>query len=79
LALTELMPGLWLSPVAIKARRTVMGYTVTVIPTERLLDAEQLSAICQASGADVPMVRRRLASPIVGSRASGKCRRACLD
>src|SRR6185503_16146509 len=45
----EVMPGVWLVPMALTMRRRRNGYAVAVIPTTALLEAEQLSALCQSS------------------------------
>lgn len=55
------MPGVWLVPMPITARRRRTGYSVAVIPTAALLEAEQLSALCQSSRMDVTLCRGMLA------------------
>jgi HD-GYP domain-containing protein (c-di-GMP phosphodiesterase class II) len=57
----ETLPGLWLAPMPWMCRRRVAGYSVAVIITGRLLESEQLRAMCQAAHADFELTRRMLA------------------
>jgi len=56
----ELMPGLWLAPSPKMNRRRLTGYIATVILTPDCETSEQFAAMCQASGADLELHRRRL-------------------
>ncbi|MCH8345131.1 MAG: HD domain-containing protein [Planctomycetes bacterium] len=69
----ELFPGCWLSPIPRTNRRRRTGYALAVILTERFLDCEQLSAMCQAGRADFEVIRRMLADlPPVGPSDVGR-------
>jgi HD-GYP domain-containing protein (c-di-GMP phosphodiesterase class II) len=57
----EAMPGVWLVPMPLVARRRRTGYSIAVIPTAALLDAEQLCALCQSAHMDATLVRGMLA------------------
>jgi HD-GYP domain-containing protein (c-di-GMP phosphodiesterase class II) len=56
----EAMPGCWLAPSPKVSRRRLSGYGVTVILTSACESSEQFAAMCQASGADFELHRRRL-------------------
>lgn len=54
-AALETMPGVWSVPTPLMNRRRRVGYSVAVIPTEDLLSAEQVPAMCQASQVDLEL------------------------
>ena len=54
---TEAIPGLWLVPTPISRDRRSKGYAVALIVTEELLASEYVHALCQASNAEVGIVR----------------------
>ena len=54
---TEAIPGLWLVPTPISHDRRSSGYAVALIVTEELLASEYVHALCQASNAEVGVVR----------------------
>ncbi len=58
---TRAAPGLWFVPVPLTSRRRISGYSVTIVPTTELLDAEQLLALCQAGQCDYQLTRSLLA------------------
>jgi HD-GYP domain-containing protein (c-di-GMP phosphodiesterase class II) len=64
----EALPGVWLAPMPLMSRRRRCGYSVAVIPTEDLLNAEQLLALCQSAHMDATLARTMLAQlPDAGS------------
>ena len=61
-AAVEGVPGLWLVPLVVHARRRRVSYGVAVIVTEKLLAAEQLAAMCQSVELDLSITRNLLAA-----------------
>jgi HD-GYP domain-containing protein (c-di-GMP phosphodiesterase class II) len=57
----QIVPGLWVAPVPVQARRRRAGYSMVVVITERLLEAEQLSAMCHGAMLDETLVRSLVA------------------
>jgi len=55
-------PGVWLAPVRRGNPRRGGGYAIGVIVTEALLSSEYFHALCQASDADISMVRSLMQS-----------------
>jgi len=56
-AATEAIPGLWIVPTPVSSDRRSSGYAVALIVTEELLASEYVHALCQASNAEVGVVR----------------------
>lgn len=52
--------GVWLAPTPVLIRRKRVGYSVAVIPTQELLDAEQFVSMCQTSRADATLCLKLL-------------------
>ena len=57
----EVLPGLWLSPMPMRRRRRLEGYSVAMIVTSGLLESEQLRAMCQGAQFDYELCKRLLA------------------
>lgn len=55
------LPGAWLVPLALVARRRRAGYDLAIVPTQELLESEQLIALCQAARMDLTLCRSMLA------------------
>ena len=53
----EAIPGLWVVPTLVSRDRRSSGYAVALIVTEELLASEYVHALCQASNAEVGVVR----------------------
>ncbi|HIA71932.1 MAG TPA: HD domain-containing protein [Phycisphaerales bacterium] len=62
LAPVEAFQGVWLVPVRQVNSRRDSGLSIGVIVTDALVTSEYLHALCQASGADVKVIRSLLAS-----------------
>ncbi len=58
----EAFQGLWLVPLQKENSRRKSGFTIGVLITDALCTSEYLHAICQASGADMTVVRETLLS-----------------
>lgn len=56
-AAMEAIPGLWIVPTPISTDRRSTGYAVALIVTEELLASEYVHALCQASNAEVGVIR----------------------
>lgn len=54
---TEVIPGLWIVPTPLSNVRRSSGYAVALIVTEELLASEYVHALCQATNAEVGVVR----------------------
>lgn len=54
---TEAIPGLWIVPTQVTCGRRSNSYAVALIVTEELLASEYVHALCQASDAEVVVVR----------------------
>jgi HD-GYP domain-containing protein (c-di-GMP phosphodiesterase class II) len=55
------VPGVWLVPLPVEARRRRVGYVVAALLTPRLIEAEQLDALCQGAQLDAALMRSLLA------------------
>ncbi len=61
-AVLEPAPGLVLAPMPLSIRRRRVGYSVAVIFTSAILEAEQLAAMCQAAEQDLELCRCMIAA-----------------
>src|SRR5262249_44822850 len=59
-ALLQPFDGVWLAPTELLCRRRRSGYSIAVIPTSVLLEADELAALCQSASTDVALCRSLL-------------------
>ncbi len=64
----EILPGVWAAPLPITRRKRRVGYFLAVILSADLLDGEHLPRLCNAAGADLPLVRSRLQQQALPTR-----------